>query len=294
MEFIQRRILRENLISRTNDVTYGEVTASTITIKVPLYQTMDDMGMTTDMVYFPKQDNPSNAVDYSILIDKLNLSGFTFPFMTGATITTTPTGFTQTLRLDDADASDWFMIAGRITGYTDSKKTIVKGYNKNNPYIIGFDADAEIYQNYNNVTIDGRTRLTSTGVTFTGYTVDANLDANIGTPNQTSGILYTDYDEDRDVVTDLEGLGVRVDTEGIQVTTFNYIGEGFNETNSQLSAITREEYLLGITTPPEVQSDLFIDRGATTVFDLHLRLSEIEGLDHMTKYGNGFYNLIKQ
>jgi hypothetical protein len=61
-----------------------------------------------------------------------------------------------------------------------------------------------------------------------------------------------------------------------------------------LSALTKEEYLFGIISPPEVQSDVFIDRGITTVMDKHLRMSEIKNLGQLSRYGNGFYNLTKQ
>jgi hypothetical protein len=61
-----------------------------------------------------------------------------------------------------------------------------------------------------------------------------------------------------------------------------------------LSALTKEEYLFGIISPPEVQSDVFIDRGATSVLDMHLRLSEIGNISELTRYGNGFYKLNKQ
>ena len=60
-----------------------------------------------------------------------------------------------------------------------------------------------------------------------------------------------------------------------------------------LSAITKEEYLFGIISQPEVRSDVFIDRTITSITDLHLRLSEIRNLDSLIRYGNGFYNITK-
>ena len=64
--------------------------------------------------------------------------------------------------------------------------------------------------------------------------------------------------------------------------------------NSSLSAITKEEYLFGIIFPPEVKSEVFIERGITSVMDKHLRLSEIKNLNELSRYGNGFYKLNKQ
>jgi hypothetical protein len=42
--------------------------------------------------------------------------------------------------------------------------------------------------------------------------------------------------------------------------------------------------------PPEVESDVFIDRGVISVMDMHLRLSEIKDTKQLERYGNGFIN----
>jgi hypothetical protein len=119
-------------------------------------------------------------------------------------------------------------------------------------------------------------RVTQLGTAFT-YTFGADKnDPNIGTRNQQNGLLYIDY------------------SGGLVQTQVSFHGEGWNETNTSLSAITKEEYLFGIVSKPEIESDLFIDRGITTVFDKHLRLSEITNLSELARYGKGYYNLISQ
>ena len=70
-----------------------------------------------------------------------------------------------------------------------------------------------------------------------------------------------------------------------------YNSEGFNQTNVELNATTKEEYLFGITSTPTVFSDLFIDRGRTTVLQSHMQLGEIKNMEDLINYGNGFYNL---
>jgi hypothetical protein len=67
------------------------------------------------------------------------------------------------------------------------------------------------------------------------------------------------------------------------------VGEGWNATNTELFAYIRREYLLGIVSEPEIQSDVFIDRGQVTVLENHLRLSEIRSLDALLAHGNGYY-----
>ena len=72
-----------------------------------------------------------------------------------------------------------------------------------------------------------------------------------------------------------------------------YHAQGFNITNSSLSASIKEEYLLGVTSTPEVESDVFIDRGRTTILQSHLQLSEITNMGELINYGNGSYKIIK-
>ena len=60
---------------------------------------------------------------------------------------------------------------------------------------------------------------------------------------------------------------------------------------TSLSALTKEEYLFGIISKPEVQNGVFIDRGVISVMDMHLRMSEIKNLGELTRYGNGFYTI---
>ena len=54
-----------------------------------------------------------------------------------------------------------------------------------------------------------------------------------------------------------------------------------------------QEYLFGVIFQPEVKSEVFIERGITSVMDKHLRLSEIKDLNELSRYGNGLYTLNK-
>ena len=246
MDYTKTKILIENLTSRTPGLTYGVITAGTINVSVFLTQTMDDMGMFTDVEY-----TPSSA----------------------ATATTVDDYFTT--------------FASNLTGLTDSKLTAVKSYSRSTPYKLGFDTNKETYIGYSGDSVDGRSRLTSTGTPLT-YVVDTNYDEFIGTTAQTTGILYKDYDDTRLVVDSQTGTNKL-----IKRTTFQTNEEGWNETNTSLSAITKEEIYLGLISTPEVENDVFIERGSTSPLESHLRLSEIESVEHLDLYGNGYYNLIK-
>jgi len=303
MDVIKRKISFEPATVRYTGGTdpYGTMTADSFYIKVMLTQNMDDMGMYTDMNFIPESQASQDQPNYTILQNKLSAQGIIFPFMLGITPSVgTPIDETN-IRVVGKNVDDyWNYGGGKITGSTDSKIRDVRSYNKTDPYIVGFDINSEIYINYDNVSIDGRTRITQkdilrtpfrggTQYSATTYVFDTNNDINIGTDNQTSGLLYRDFN----------GLSRgTIDSYGnplvIPLTDMQYIGEGWNETNTSLSALTKEEYLFGITQQPEVDSDVFIDRGATIVFEKHLRLSEVESLEHMERYNNGYYNLVKQ
>jgi hypothetical protein len=295
MEVIERTISFEPSTVRYTGGTfpYGTMTADTFYINIMLTQNIDDMGMYTDISFISASTLPSDQPDYSILVNKLISSGLTFPFMYG-TQPPTPTGTIDNtnIRLIGDELSDYWVYASRITGFTDSKKVDVKSYNGTQPYQTGFDINKTIYTNYIGNTIDGRTRITYQALpslSAVTYVFDANNDINIGTVNQNTGIQYTDYSGfTRQVI---DSLGTRL---LIPLTTMQYNGEGWNETNTSLSAQTKEEYLFGITQPPEVESDVFIDRGGTSVLEKHLRLSEIESLEHLERYNNGFYTLVNQ
>lgn len=296
MEVVKRKILLEDAIYRgpdimvnNNIVSHGQITADTFYVKFMLTQNIDDMGIYSDISFIAESDVNSDQPDYTILENKLSASGITFPFMLGQTPQTpTTTEYEGKLRVTGKDLDDYWAFANKITGFTDSKRIDVKSYNNNNNFIANFDINKTIYTNYLGQSIDGRSRVTNSGNPLI-YVFDANNDSTIGTTNQSTGLLYRDYTGETRTVSD-DVLGVQT----IPLTEMEFKGEGWNMTNTSLSAQIKEEYLFGVTQPPEVFSDVFIDRGATTVFEKHLRLSEVETLEHFERYNNGFYKLNKQ
>ena len=292
MEIIKRKILLEDSTDRDyNSPTWGVMTASTFYIKINLTQNIDDMGLFSDIEFVPYGNTIESKPNYTLLTDKLSSSGFTFPFMTGAvsTVLTNLTGTTKNiLRLPNSVESDYYNFGNlMITGATDSKIEDVASYDRNNKYRTSFNTHTENYLNYKNVNIIGVDMIHSMNEPRI-YVFDTYNNAKLGTINQDSGLRYLEYTGiSRTVVID----NIRTK---MPLTEFYYIGEGLNMTNTSLSAITKEEYLFGIISTPEVQSDVYIDRGQTSVMDMHLRLSEIKNLSELARYGNGFYKLNKQ
>ncbi len=292
MDVLKRKILLENSIDRSyNSANWGTITASTFYINVFISQNMDDMGLFTDLAYFPSGNTFNTVPDFTILINKLASSGYTFPFMTGTSFVpiTGITGTTEFIyRLPSNYENDYYSYGNlRISGSTDSKIEDVRSYNNANPFIVGFDMASETYFNYSGGSVNGVNRVYNL-LEPRIYVFNTPIDSDMGTSSQKYGLQYLDYTgTSRQVV--IDGI-----SSVIPLTNFYYIGEGWNETNTSLSALTKEEYLFGIISPPEVQSDVFIDRGITTVMDKHLRLSEIKNLGMLSRYGNGYYNLTRQ
>jgi hypothetical protein len=209
---------------------------------------------------------------------------------TGPTFTTnnTPETLWKVLRYPINTVSNYYNFSNIvITGATDSRIEDVRSYAAINPFRTNFNVNTETYTNYNNVTVNGVDRIKSMSDPKI-YVFDTPNDTNLGTNNQVYGLQFMDYSG----VT--RQILVEDEITVVPLTTYRYIGEGFNETNISLSGLTKEEYLFGIISPPEVQNDVFIDRGITTVMDRHLKLSEIRNIKELENYGNGYYKLNKQ
>jgi hypothetical protein len=280
METIKRKILLENSIDRSSkDANWGRLTATTFYINILLTQNIDDMGLFTDTEYIVK-DKVSTPPNYTELQNKLIGLGLTFPFMSGAinpyfTKLNTAENLWGVLRYPTYTKENYYNYVDLvITATTDSRLEDVRSYASNNPYRVGFNVNTETYVNYENITVDGVDLIKSMDEPKL-YVFDTPNDINLGTDNQINGLQFKDYSQN-------------------DTTIVRYIGEGFNDTNITLSALTKEEYLFGIISPPEVQNDVFIDRGITSVMDRHLRFSEIRSLKGLENYGNGFYRLNKQ
>ena len=293
MEVIKRKILLENSIDRTSEnKNWGTLTATTFYLNILLTQTIDDMGLFTDSEYVVNNKTSSPA-DYTILTDKLTDLGYLFPFMTGATNPTfntnnTPETLWKVLRYPSNNESNYYNFSNIvITGASDSRIEDVRSYAATNPFRVNFNVNTETYTNYANVTVNGVDRIKTMGEPKI-YVFDTPNDANLGTNNQVYGLQFMDY-TGVTRLTVIDGQNV-----SIPLTTYRYIGEALNKTNVSLSALTKEEYLFGIISPPEVENDVFIDRGSISVMDRHLRLSEIRNLKALENYGNGYYKLNKQ
>lgn len=300
MELIKRQISLEKSRNRSdiindldpnkNNGNWGKLTATTFNVRVFLTQNIDDMGIFTDMEYI-KQNVSTSNVDYTILIDKLkSISATDFKFIEGKVpvITNLTSTEQKTLRLTGKSEIDYFSFGELpVTGLTDSKIEDLRTYSNTDPFKVDFAISVELYKNYKDLLIAGVDKITSL-LEPRVYVFDAPINNDLGTNKQIHGLRYIEYTgQSRQKIVN----GVRI---AFPTTIVNYIGQGWNQTNTSLSALTKEDYLFGIVSRPEVESDIFIDRGITKVMDLHLRLSEIGNMGELMNHGNGFYKINKQ
>lgn len=200
----------------------------------------------------------------------------------------TPYNLSYVLRYPTNAEKDYYnYVNAVVTGYTDTKLEDLKSYNRNLPYRTNFDVNKETYTNYRGGQIIGVDRIKSYGEPKV-YVFDTMDDVNLGTDNQITGLRYIEY-TGRTTTTIIDGV-----IKQTPLTVVNFIGEGFNGTNISLSGLTKEEYLLGMISVPEVYDDVFIERGVNNVFENHLRLAEVKTLGDVATYNGGYFNVTRQ
>jgi hypothetical protein len=292
MELQKVKILLEDYISREPNSSYGSLTATSFSLNVFLTQELKDVGMFLDSPTIPYDVNYP-PLSYAPIPQKLmDFGGGNFNFITQPGSNFYPTGTNNNdIRYKYKSQFDYFTNNIIVSGLTEDRLENVGsyGYTGNTKYIPGFDISSGLYYNYVNNLINGITRVISINdYNPIIYTEDGDInDPNLGTQLQAEGILFKTYTGQTRVL-----YNPVTTVERIPLTKMYYHGQGVNETNSTLSALTIEEYLLHITQKPKVDSDLFIDRGETSVLQSHLQMSEITTLEQLVNYNNGYYNMI--
>lgn len=74
-------------------------------------------------------------------------------------------------------------------------------------------------------------------------------------------------------------------------TFFTVSSSGFTYDNIVASAITKNELLLDFVMAPEVQTDVFVERGKYSPFEYTQRLGEVDNIGDLTRYGYGFFKI---
>lgn len=63
--------------------------------------------------------------------------------------------------------------------------------------------------------------------------------------------------------------------------------------NIHVSPTFKEEYMLGISSLENVDSDIYIERGINAAFEKHLKLGEITSMETLEQYSNGYFKIME-
>jgi hypothetical protein len=76
-------------------------------------------------------------------------------------------------------------------------------------------------------------------------------------------------------------------------TLYVTYSSGLTQNDLVMSAITKNEGLINVIDQPEVQTNVFIERGKQGVLEYIERIGEIDNVGDLEKYGYGFFNVKK-
>jgi hypothetical protein len=60
----------------------------------------------------------------------------------------------------------------------------------------------------------------------------------------------------------------------------------------KVSPVFKEEYKMGLSMMEKVDSDIYIDRGINAAFEKHLKLQEVNSLEALEQFGNGYFKIM--
>ena len=76
-------------------------------------------------------------------------------------------------------------------------------------------------------------------------------------------------------------------------TLYVTYSSGFTQNDLVMSALTKNEGLLNVIAQPEVQTNVFVERGKQAVLEYMERLGEVDNVGDLEKYGYGFFKVKK-
>ena len=178
-----------------------------------------------------------------------------------------------------------------ISGFTSHKLDLISGYDKNLPIKLG-------PINGNTVDFIEYTDIANTAYTKIYYTIgDIKYVTNYRPPlNQ-----FDNRAHPTTFSTTISGENFEDYSNGTTLVngpfTIKY-GDGDVVINN-LTAINqntfdiKEESKMGLVFPPKVKNELFIERMSVAVFERHSRLANIQSLEDLVEYKNGYYNIVE-
>lgn len=286
MEIIKRKILLESSRYRQSGTTIANCDVKVDTIDFGDYELLTATG--GGEVKQVERGELKNCVFYLpiFLSQKYDDIGIYTPmeFIPAQPLTNIPDNLDSAVRPSGVTADMYYGPSSVITGTTDDSQLLSVTHPQTNlPY-----------QPYVNLAEDTHIRFDGViahqpNVSVT-YVIGGDV-TNSGNPNgphnyipNGNGITYTTYlNQLIDNIDPVTG-----DNNEYRRTTFSFNSNGRNEYNTSLSALTKEEEFLGVVFPQEVQSDVFINRGAEDIFEKHMVMAEIKTVNDIDDYRGGY------
>jgi hypothetical protein len=200
---------------------------------------------------------------------------FSFIVWSGATITDTTDECTRVVGLSE-NAYYSNLVNEYVTGYTVSYLDLVQGYNQNDPFQVDVNLDKSPNTSFTGVI----------GITGNAIQYVVNGDVSGGTYVPNTGVIYITYTDQTRMVYS-EELENFVE---ILLTEFKTKKVGFVDNNISLYELVKEEMFFGIVEKRNTKNDVFFDRDTLSPFENHLRITEVQTVAGLKRYGNGFYN----
>jgi hypothetical protein len=76
-------------------------------------------------------------------------------------------------------------------------------------------------------------------------------------------------------------------------TIFMVYSSGFTQDNIIMTGLTKNEALINVIDQPEVQTNVFVERGKNSALEYIERIGEVDNVGDLEKYGYGFFNVKK-
>jgi hypothetical protein len=161
-------------------------------------------------------------------------------------------------------------------------------------YNFNFTGDSQ-----NNYQVQVSSTYTNTPFVVSGYTTSKLTDLKrYGPTKYTIGYQFIKNNQVFGQVDDITPDFTEYTINGIKYydfpdgkTLFFVFSSGFTQDNITLSAITKNERLLDFVMDPEVQSNVYIERGKYSAFEPLQRLGEVDNIGDLTRYGYNYYKI---
>jgi len=156
-----------------------------------------------------------------------------------------------------------------ITGYTSNKLNDVRTLKRTEPYKVGVNGVFNIQQDF--IEYESNSILYKTN--FNGNIPFFGSNVNLKNKRKKAYI---------------EPAQLNVVTNRDTVFKVNKTVEDF-----EYKPLIKEEEKLEQVFLPEIESEIFIERGVNNIYERHMRLMDINNIDQLETYKNGFYYIKK-